>query len=312
MISKYTTSTLDDNIYIRNRVFAYLWRMHSKNDYSLLDSGDGRKLERIGGYLLNRPASQAVWRPSLTASEWEKAHVMVDRDGKRTILNRDRIPDTWSTTIEGIRFKLSVTDFGHIGVFPEQRANWAKLQSIVSNLVAKNRQPNVLNLFAYSGGSTLACALAGARVTHLDASKGMVTWARENAELNGLQEAPIRWIVDDVIKFCERELRRGNRYDGIILDPPTYGRGKANEVFKIEEHLPPLLDTCAELLTDNPAFVLLSCHTPGFSPIVLQHLLRQALGSRPGTYTPDEMLLEGSGPQTFSLPNGTQCFWVND
>jgi 23S rRNA (cytosine1962-C5)-methyltransferase len=286
--------------------------MRSNNDYSLLDSGNGRKLERFGGFVLNRPASQAVWQPSLPSVEWEKAHVVVDRDGKRTILNRDRIPDTWSTTIEGIRFKLSVTDFGHIGVFPEQRANWARLKTIVQSHVDAGLQPNVLNLFAYSGGSTLACALAGAKVTHLDASKGMVTWARENAELNGLKEAPVRWIVDDVLKFCERELRRGTKYDGIILDPPTYGRGKANEVFKIEEHLPPLLETCAALLTENPAFVLLSCHTPGFSPIVLSHLLRQSLGDRTGTYTPDEMLLEGSDDTTFPLPNGTQCFWVND
>ncbi len=286
--------------------------MNSKNDYSLLDSGSGRKLERFGGYVLNRPASQAVWKPNLPEKEWDKAHVVVDRDGKRTILNRDRIPDTWSTTIEGIRFKLSVTDFGHIGVFPEQRANWAQLKQLVAASLEAGRQPNVLNLFAYSGGSTLACALAGAKVTHLDASKGMVTWARENAELNGLKDAPIRWIVDDVLKFCDRELRRGNKYDGIILDPPTYGRGKANEVFKIEEHLPPLLETCSQLLTATPSFVLLSCHTPGFSPVVLTHLLRQSLGDRPGSYTPDEMLLEGSDAEIFPLPNGTQCFWVND
>ena len=286
--------------------------MKSKSDYSLLDSGNGRKLERFGGYILNRPASQAVWLPSLPEKEWEKAHVLVDRDGNRTILNRDRIPDTWSTSIEDIQFKLSVTDFGHIGVFPEQRANWARLRQLVADSVASGHQPNVLNLFAYSGGSTLACALAGAKVTHLDASKGMVTWARENAQLNGLQDAPIRWIVDDVLKFCDRELRRGTKYDGIILDPPTYGRGKANEVFKIEEHLPPLLDTCAQLLTETPSFVLLSCHTPGFSPVVLTHLLRQSLGSRPGSYTPDEMLLEGSDTTTFPLPNGTQCFWVNE
>jgi 23S rRNA (cytosine1962-C5)-methyltransferase len=286
--------------------------MQPKSDYSLLDSGNGRKLERFGGYMLNRPASQAVWLPSLPDTEWDKAHVVVDRDGKRTILNRDRIPDTWATTIEGIRFKLSVTDFGHIGVFPEQRANWARLKQIVGEATSADHKPNVLNLFAYSGGSTLACALAGAKVTHLDASKGMVTWARENAQLNGLDDAPIRWIVDDVLKFCDRELRRGNTYDGIILDPPTYGRGKANEVFKIEEHLPPLLETCAQLLTPNPLFVLLSCHTPGFSPVVLTHLLRQALGARPGSYTPDEMLLEGSDDSVFSLPNGTQCFWTND
>lgn len=286
--------------------------MQAHNDYRLLDSGGGRKLERFGGYILNRPASQAVWLPNLTEKDWDKAHVVVDRDGNRTILNRDRIPDIWSTTIEGIEFKLSVTDFGHIGVFPEQRANWLRLKQLVAASVVAGHQPNVLNLFAYSGGSTLACALAGAKVTHLDASKGMVTWARENAELNGLNEAPIRWIVDDVLKFCDRELRRGTTYDGIILDPPTYGRGKTNEVFKIEEHLPPLLDICSQLLTDDPSFVLLSCHTPGFSPIVLSHLLRQSLDGRLGTYTPDEMLLEGVESSTYPLPNGTQCFWVND
>lgn len=286
--------------------------MHSTSDYSLLDSGNGRKLERFGTFILNRPASQAVWLPRLGEAIWSQAHVVVDRDGKRTMLNRDRIPDTWSTTIEGIQFKLSVTDFGHIGVFPEQRANWARLRNLVADKVATGQIPSVLNLFAYSGGSTLACAMAGASVTHLDASKGMVTWARENTQLNGLSDAPIRWIVDDVLKFCDRELRRGKKYDGIILDPPTYGRGKGSEVFKIEEHLRPLLETCAQLLTDTPLFVLLSCHTPGFSPVVLTHLLRQSLGSRPGTYTPDEMLLEGSDASSLSLPNGTQCFWVNE
>jgi 23S rRNA (cytosine1962-C5)-methyltransferase len=280
------------------------------NDYQLLDSGDGRKLERFGDFVLNRPASQAVWRKTLPDDIWSNAHVIVDRDGKKTLLQRSKIPSTWSTTIEGIVFKLSVTDFGHIGVFPEQRSNWERLQDLVAHRIQHDSAPNILNLFAYSGGSTLACAKAGAKVTHLDASKGMVSWARENADLNGLSEAPIRWIVDDVIKFCERELRRGSTYDGIILDPPTYGRGKANEVFKIEEHLPYLLELCASLLTKTPLFILLSCHTPGFSPTVLQHLLQQSLHLNGGTYEPGEMLLEGGHDAVFDLPNGTQCFWI--
>jgi 23S rRNA (cytosine1962-C5)-methyltransferase len=284
--------------------------MKNVNDYRLLDSGKGRKLEQFGDFVLNRPASQAVWKPRLSEQTWSNAHVIVDRDGKRTLLQRSKIPDSWSTTIEGIAFKLSVTDFGHIGVFPEQRSNWAKLQNIISERVSQDYVPNILNLFAYSGGSTLACAKAGAKVTHLDASKGMVSWARDNAELNGLNEAPIRWIVDDVIKFCEREQRRGVLYDGIILDPPTYGRGKANEVFKIEEHLPYLLELCDSLLSDKPIFVLLSCHTPGFTPIVLEHLLRQSISLQMGIYLPSEMLLEGISDQVLSLPNGTQCLWL--
>ncbi len=284
--------------------------MKTVNDYRLLDSGNGRKLEQFGDFVLNRPASQAVWKPRLSEQIWSNAHVIVDRDGKRTLLQRSKIPDTWSTTIEGIVFKLSVTDFGHIGVFPEQRSNWAKLQNTISETVSQGRVPNVLNLFAYSGGSTLACAKAGAKVTHLDASKGMVSWARDNAELNGLKEAPIRWIVDDVIKFCEREQRRGVHYDGIILDPPTYGRGKANEVFKIEEHLPYLLELCDTLLSDKPIFTLLSCHTPGFTPTVLEHLLRQSISQQTGIYQPSEMLLEGISDQVLSLPNGTQCLWL--
>lgn len=284
--------------------------MRKLNDYQLIDSGNGRKLEQFGDFVLNRPASQAIWKPRLNDQIWSDAHVIVDRDGKRTLLQRSKIPDSWSTMIEGILFKLSVTDFGHIGVFPEQRSNWAKLQNIVKDRVKQGDVPNVLNLFAYSGGSTLACAKAGAKVTHLDASKGMVSWARDNAELNDLQQAPIRWMVDDVIKFCERELRRGVRYDGIILDPPTYGRGKANEVFKIEEHLPYLLELCNQLLSDKPLFILLSCHTPGFTPIVLEHLLRQAISFNSGTFQPSEMLLEGASDDVLSLPNGTQCFWI--
>jgi len=284
--------------------------MRKLNDYQLIDSGNGRKLEQFGDFVLNRPASQAIWKPRLNDKIWSDAHVIVDRDGKRTLLQRSKIPDSWSTMIEGILFKLSVTDFGHIGVFPEQRSNWAKLQNIIKDRVKQGDVPNVLNLFAYSGGSTLACAKAGAKVTHLDASKGMVSWARDNAVLNDLQQAPIRWMVDDVIKFCERELRRGVRYDGIILDPPTYGRGKANEVFKIEEHLPSLLELCNQLLSDKPLFILLSCHTPGFTPIVLEHLLRQAISSNSGTFQPSEMLLEGTSDDVPSLPNGTQCFWI--
>jgi len=284
--------------------------MNAVTTYEFIDSGNGRKLERFDKIWLNRPAAQAIWSPRYSFDVWKKARVIVEREDKKTILKKDAIPDTWITTIDDIQFKVALTDFGHIGIFPEQRTNWGFLYEQIS-IWKQERTPQILNLFAYSGGSTLACARAGAAVTHLDASKGMVSWARENAHLNGLDQAPIRWIVDDALKFTERELRRGVRYDGIILDPPTYGRGKQQEVFKIEEHLLPLLRTCRALLTDQPLFILLSCHTPGFTPLLLEHVLKQSLEGKKGHYLPSEMQLLPEHPEVMSLPNGTQCLWLN-
>ena len=198
-----------------------------KDDYELLDSGDGRKLERFGAYTLARPCSQALWRPSLPASEWARADASFDREDGNRWHNRAGIPKSWEIETAGIRFRLGGTDFGHLGIFPEQRAQWRWIRETVAAAKASGRAPSLLNLFAYSGGSTLAAALGGAEVCHLDASRGMVEWARENARLNGLAAAPVRWIVDDAHKFMQREIRRGRRYDAIVLDPPSLGAAPA-------------------------------------------------------------------------------------
>jgi 23S rRNA (cytosine1962-C5)-methyltransferase len=279
-----------------------------KDEYELLDSGDGKKLERFGDVVLERPCAQAVWAPQDTHL-WKEATARFDRVGGLNWRGRHNLADFWNVEVGGVVMKLSATDFGHLGVFPETRALWEWIRSILNTEKEKRkRELKFLNLFAYSGGATLAAAQAGAHCCHLDASKGMVDWARENATLNKLQDAPIRWIVDDVIKFLRREVKRGNRYDAILLDPPSFGRGKKGELYKIEESLMTTLDLVHEVLTDDPCFVLLTSHTPGFSPIVLSNLLRQYHTS--GTYECGEMLLTGK-PGVNDLPNGNWARWVN-
>lgn len=262
--------------------------------YELLDSGGGKKLERFGAFVLSRPAAQAVWRQ---AREKWVADATFTREGEKSW---DKLlPESWNIEVAGLQFKLSATDFGHLGIFPEQTPFWEWFQTIL------NPRHEILNLFAYSGGSTLACAKAGAKVCHLDASKGMVDWARENAKLNGLEKAPIRWIVEDVNKFLRREHKRGHFYDGIILDPPSFGRGAKGEVFKIEEHILELLDLVKSLLVEKPLFVLFSCHTPGFSPLVMKHLMGDMMRGKEGVIDVGEMVLEGLRP----LPSGTYARW---
>lgn len=237
--------------------------------YQLLDSGSEQKLERFGDYVLARPCSQAVWKPSLSPADWKKAHATFTREPANKWVGAP-LPASWEVEHQGIRFKLMPTDFGHVGMFPEHGLLW--------NWMRERLRPGmqVLNLFAYTGGATLAAAKAGAEVCHVDASKTTVDWARKNCALNNLEKAPIRWIVDDVIKFLSREVRRERFYDGIILDPPTFGRGSKGEVFKIEKDLSEILRLCFSLLSKNPAFVILSSHTPGYTPLVLHHLLKQA------------------------------------
>jgi 23S rRNA (cytosine1962-C5)-methyltransferase len=275
--------------------------------YELLDSGGGRKLERFGPHTLVRPCAQAVWKPRLPPAAWTSAHAAFDREGGLRWQGREALPEAWVIAVDGIRFRLSGTDFGHLGIFPEQRACWRWLQAVIERAPAR-RPLSVLNLFAYSGGATLFAARAGASVCHLDASKGMVAWARENAALNGLQSAPIRWIVDDVSKFLKRERRRGCRYDGIILDPPTFGRGRRGEVYKIEEEMPETLQLCRQLLSDAPRFVLLSCHTPGFTPMVLRNVLQQGLAGLAGDVECGEMLLTGAAG-VCPVPSGVYARW---
>ena len=264
--------------------------------YELLDSGGGRKLERFGKFVLARPCSQAMWKASLRESEWNRADASFDREDGNRWHGRGNLPKEWTIETEGIKFNLGGTDFGHLGIFPEQRAQWRWIKEALR----ASPGAKVLNLFAYSGGSTLAAALAGAEVCHLDASKGMVEWARRNAALNGLDS--IRWIVDDAHKFMRREIRRGRRYDAIVLDPPTFGRGASGEMYKIERSLEETLDLVASLLSEKPLFVLFSSHTPGLTCKVAENILGQRFPS--ARLESGEMLLEGRG---MPCPSGIFC-----
>jgi len=276
--------------------------------YELLDSGNGKKLERFGDIVLERPCAQAVWAPQ-TPNLWKSANARFDRVGGHNWEGRGNLSSAWNVEIGGVVMKLSATDFGHMGVFPETRQLWEWIRTtLTAEKKKKSRELKFLNLFAYSGGATLAAAQSGAHCCHLDASKGMVDWARENAKLNDLQDAPIRWIVDDVIKFLRREVKRGNQYDAILLDPPSFGRGKKGELYKIEESLIITLDLVHQVLSDDPSFVLLTSHTPGFSPIVLSNLLRQYNAG--GTVECGEMLLTGTS--SMDLPNGNWARWINE
>lgn len=273
--------------------------------YLLLDSGNGRKLERFGIFVLDRPCAQAVWRQSLSPQEWAQADAIFSRDSRASGWQfRSTWPEFWLCEIAGVRFRLQATDFGHVGVFPEHALGWQKMRSAITALSPSKL--NVLNLFAYSGGASLALAQAGCNVCHLDASRKMVDWGRQNAELNHLDGAPIRWIVDDVQKFLQREVRRGRQYDGIVMDPPSFGRGSKQELFQIDQHILDLLSLSRQVLSSQPAFVFFSCHTPGYTPLVLTHLLTQGLP--PGNIEAGELTLPASG-KTLPVPSGTYAFW---
>ena len=280
---------------------------NSATGYELLDSGDGMKLERFGPVTLVRPCARALWRPRLPRTSWDAATATFDRTAGNQWHNRTALPESWVIEVDGLRFRLSSTDFGHLGIFPEQRRFWGWLDRVLRPAeAASGRRPEILNLFAYSGGATLAAARAGAAVCHLDASKGMVQWARDNAALNDLADAPVRWIVDDVGGFLEREIKRGRHYDGIVLDPPSFGRGRRGEVFKIETDLLPTLDRCRRLLSARPLFVALSAHSPECTPRVLANLLGQSLP--PGQVDCGELTLEG-GEGVVPLPLSAYAWW---
>lgn len=234
---------------------------------------------------------------------------MFHREGGNQWKGREKLPTTWAIDVDGIKFQLSSTDFGHLGIFAEQRDQWRRIRSLCGEYwKTHKRAPRVINLFAYSGGSTLAAAHAGAEVCHVDASKGMVEWARKNASLNGLENSPVRWIVDDVNKFLEREIKRERSYDLVILDPPSYGRGAKGEIFKIENDLPVLLNTIRRLMSSEPLGVLLSCHTPELTPISLHHLMKQEFQRGSDEFEHGEMQLRG-GDNVLPVPSGSYCWW---
>jgi len=252
-------------------------------DFSVLDTGDGEKLERWGRYILRRPDPQVIW-PRQTPERWAEADAWYHRSsrgGGEWEFSR-KTPDRWQLAYRGLRFHVRPTGFKHTGLFPEQAANWDWMGGLIRQEVAQGRTPRVLNLFAYTGGATLACAEAGASVCHVDAAKGMVQWAKENHGLSGLPGGSVRWIVDDALKFVQREIRRGSQYDGIVMDPPSYGRGPGGEVWKLEDRIFELVEACGQALSDTPLFFLLNSYTTGLQPAVLSNLLRIAVTNRHG------------------------------
>ena len=258
-------------------------------DFEVLDTGDGEKLERWGGVILRRPDPQTIW-PKADPALWKQAQAHYHRSerggGEWEFFTR--LPERWTISHQGLKFYVRPTGFKHTGLFPEQAANWVWMAEKIRE--SGRRDVKVLNLFGYTGGATLACAQAGATVTHVDAAKGMVQWAKENRELSQLPETSCRWIVEDALRFVQREIRRGNHYDGILMDPPSYGRGPSGEVWKLENELYGLIDTCAQVLSDAPLFYLINSYTTGFPASVLSNMLEKCVVPRFGGQVDSEEL----------------------
>jgi 23S rRNA (cytosine1962-C5)-methyltransferase len=280
-----------------------MWLSDNWIDYELIDCSAGERLERWGRYTLIRPDPQAIWQTAKKHPGWSMADARYERSNKGggRWISGD-LPGRWDVSYGDLKFNLSLMNFKHTGLFPEQAVNW---EYIAEKIRGANREINVLNLFAYTGGATAAAAEAGAKVCHVDASRGMVARARENAKSSGLEDAPIRWIVDDCAKFIEREIRRGRKYDALIMDPPSYGRGPSGEIWKLEDDLYGFVNLCKGILSDNPLFVLINSYTTGLSPMTLTYITRTLLGGRAES---QELGL----PVTQSgliLPCGASCRW---
>ena len=280
-------------------------------DYKLLDATDGYRLESWGGVILVRPDPQIVWKFEKKSPMWDKAHAVYHRSSKGggEWEYRKKFPAEWNIKYDNMTFKVTPTGFKHTGIFPEQATNWDEYAKMIAK---ENRELNILNLFGYTGGATLACAAAGAKVCHVDASKGVVAWGRENQQLSGLGDKPIRWIVDDCIKFVQREIRRGNKYDGIIMDPPSYGRGPNGEVWKLEDNIFQLLYLCSQILSDDPLFVAVNSYTTGVSPSVMEYMLDVMMRDKyKGTVSAQEigLTVQSTG---MALPCGSTAFWKKE
>lgn len=284
-------------------------RTASFGDYEIIDASGGEKLERWGDHILIRPDPQIIWNPPRENPLWGRAegrYIRSSKGGGQWEFHT-RMEESWTIGWGELRFRIRPTGFKHTGLFPEQAVNWTWMGERIRAARASGRTVRVLNLFAYTGGATLACAAAGAEVCHVDASRGMVAWARENAALSGLEDRPVRWIVDDCEKFVARELKRGKRYDGIIMDPPSYGRGPGGEVWKLEEQIYDMVSLCARALSEAPLFFLLNSYTTGLSPAVMEYLLGAAL-RRKGALSSSEIGLpvKESG---MVLPCGSTAVW---
>lgn len=283
-----------------------MWIADGWKDYEVLDTSNGEKLERWGKYLLIRPDPQVIWDTPRTQKGWNAPNGHYHRSSKGGgEWEFFHLPEQWTISYQSLTFNLKPFSFKHTGLFPEQAANWDWFGAKIREA---GRPVKVLNLFAYTGGATLAAAAAGASATHVDASKGMVAWAKENARSSGLADAPIRWLVDDCVKFVEREIRRGNQYDAIIMDPPSYGRGPKGEIWKIEDSIYPFIKLCANLLSEKPLFFLVNSYTTGLAPSVLTYMLSTVLKSQNGHVMSDELGLPVTSNQLY-LPCGASGRW---
>ncbi len=285
-----------------------MWVAKDWKEYEVIDTSRGEKLERWGDYILLRPDPQVIWDTPRDNRMWGRLHAHYHRSsrggGEWEFFG---LPQVWQISYGYLTFRLKPFQFKHTGLFPEQAVNW---DWIGDRIRLAGRPVRVLNLFAYTGGATLAAAAAGAHVTHVDASKGMVSWARENAKASGLGDRPVRWLVDDCMKFVEREIRRGDRYDGIIMDPPSYGRGPKGEIWKLEEKIYPLLQACTRILSKDPVFVLLNSYTTGLQPAVLRYMLEMVLVPGMGGHAEAEEIGLPVSENGLVLPCGASGRWV--
>lgn len=277
-------------------------------DYEIIDTSNGEKLERWGETLLIRPDPQIIWNTEKKNPSWNNVsgRYMRSAKGGGEWAFYKKMRESWLVSYGDLKFNIRPTGFKHTGLFPEQAVNWDYFREKITSL---NRPIKVLNLFAYTGGATLACAKAGAQVCHVDSSKGMIAWAKDNAAASGLAASPIRWIVDDCLKFVAREIKRGSFYDAIIMDPPSYGRGPNGEVWKLEENIFEMVNLCKDVLTDNPAFFVLNSYTTGLSPSVMEYLLGVTIGKKfGGKISCDEIGLQVT-ESGYSLPCGSTAIW---
>lgn len=280
-------------------------------DYEILDMADGKKLERWGKFILDRPDPQIVWKEKTNKELWNKANAIYHRSKKGGGYweNKTSVPSNWQIRYKDLTFNIKQMGFKHTGLFPEQAVNW---EYMINKIKKSNRKIKVLNLFAYTGGATVACAYAGADVVHVDSSKGMVSWAKENIVSSNLEDRYVRFIVDDCIKFVQREIRRGNKYDAIVMDPPSFGRGANGEVWNIEESLFPLIKLCEEVLSDNPLFFLINSYTTGMSPTVLENILNITINRKyNGRVTSGEVGLPMKSSNLI-LPCGIYGLWEDE
>lgn len=284
-----------------------MWIANNWKDFEVLDCSNGEKLERWGDYYLVRPDPQAIWSTPRKNPKWKTRDASYSRSNTGGgAWNKSHLPERWTVDYGDLTFNVKPMNFKHTGLFPEQAANWDYAMDKIRNA---GRPIKVLNLFAYTGGATIAALSAGASVCHVDAAKGMVAWAKENAASSGVADRPVRWIVDDCARFVEREIRRGNKYDAIIMDPPSYGRGPGGEIWKLEENLWPFVELCSNVLSDNPSFVIINSYTTGLSPSVLTYICESIFTKKFGGHSESRELGLPVKDTGLVLPCGATCRW---